>query len=105
MNESKIGFAAIPWQEVAPGLRVKRREAGGKALRLLEFSYGYDGEAWCDVGHTGYVLEGGLTLAFDDAVITYGAGDGLRIGDGRQQRHRTIMGPGERALVFVCEDL
>ncbi len=103
--EAKIDFAALPWEDAAPGLRVKRRERGGKVMRLVEFSHGYDEWDWCEAGHTGYLLEGSLTLAFDDGELHFGAGEALRIEDGPENRHRTIMAPGERALLFLTEDL
>jgi hypothetical protein len=104
MSHSKVIFDDIPWTAPTPGLRVKRSSRGGKVLRLVEFTSGYDDQAWCEDGHTGYVLEGDLTFAYDDGSIAHAAGDAFQIEDGPADRHRTCIAPGERALVLLVED-
>ena len=70
MSRAKIEFDNLPWQAVAPGLRLKQQVHGGKLLRLLEFTSDYDDQAWCEKGHSGYVLEGCVTFVYDDGPVT-----------------------------------
>lgn len=104
MSRAKIEFDSLPWQAAAPGLRLKQQVHGGKLLRLLEFTSDYDDQAWCEKGHSGYVLEGSVTFVYDDGPVTFAAGHCLQIEDGTKDRHRTQIAPGERALLFIVED-
>ena len=104
MSHMKVSFDEIPWESPAAGLRVKRSSHGGKVLRLVEFTSDYDDQAWRQDGHSGYVLEGKLTLAYDDGLVTHIPGESFQIENGPGNRHRSCIAPGERALVFLVED-
>ena len=104
MSHTKISFDDIPWDQVAPGLRVKQQIHGEKQLRLIEFTSDYDDQNWCSAGHSGYVIAGRLTLAYDDGPVDYAEGDALQIEDGLADRHRTVIKQGERAVLFLVED-
>ena len=54
MSHKKINFEDIPWDDAAPGLRVKQCSHGGKRLRLVEFTSNYDDQGWCSAGHSGF---------------------------------------------------
>ncbi len=63
----KIDFDSIPWQRVFGGGRFGRSKAWeqrGTRIRILEFSPKWHEEGWCNLGHTGYVLNGILVLTF-----------------------------------------
>ncbi len=104
MSHPRVRFDDLPWQDAAPGLRLKQCSHGSKRIRLVEFSPAYDDQAWCEVGHTGYVLNGSLTFIYDDGPVRHSQGDAFRIEDGQADRHRTRVEPGETALVFLVED-
>ena len=104
MNKFKVAFDAIAWDEGRPGVRQKVHCANNRRIRLVEFlsSEGFD--HWCEEGHIGYVLEGGLEIDFSGEIVTFAAGDGLFIPPGSECKHRSpFIQPGTRLLMI--EDL
>lgn len=104
MTYRQTKFPSQPWEQAAPGLRLKQVEIGGKLLRLLEFSPDYDDQAWCEKGHAGYVVSGRIKFIFDAHEELYEQGDGFFIADGVAARHRSHIAPGEQAVLFIVED-
>ena len=103
MSAFKIQFAAMPWEEGRPGVRFKKYCEAGRQLRLVEFHTGDGFDAWCEIGHIGYVLAGGLTIDFDGRHLDFTAGDGLFIPAGIASRHRAVrITPG--TLLLMVED-
>jgi len=75
----RVDFTGMPWQQVRPGVRHKVYREGSRQLRLVEFDTS-DGVAdWCQVGHVGYVLAGGLNIDVNGSILQFAAGDGLFI--------------------------
>lgn len=98
----KADFAALPWEQSAPGVRFKAIKRDGKRLRLVEFTKEFVEREWCLKDHTGYVLEGEMEITFDGTTERFAAGDGVFIARG--ERHRTrVMSPLIR-LVLVEDD-
>jgi hypothetical protein len=96
----KVDFGAMEWRELREGVRDKAYSEGTRQIRLVEFetSDGFDG--WCQVGHIGYVLAGGLEIDFDGRVLSFSAGDGLFIPSGAESQHRAVsIVPGTRLLM------
>jgi len=103
MDEHKVDFSALAWQSPAPGMRQKIWEAGGKRLRVVEFSQGFVEADWCCRGHLGYVLEGEMEIDFSGDKVGYVAGDGLYIPPGEEHRHKaTVLG--QRVRLFLVEE-
>jgi mannose-6-phosphate isomerase-like protein (cupin superfamily) len=93
----------MPWQEVRPGVRHKVHRENGRQLRLIEFQTSEGFNDWCEQGHIGYVLAGGLQIDCNGTVVSFEAGDGLFIPAGSESRHRgVVIAPGTR-LVMVEE--
>jgi len=104
MSTLRIGFDAMEWQEVRDGVRQKVYCEGSRQLRLVEFGECSGEVWWCEQGHIGYVLQGGLQISFDGQVLSFTAGDGLFIPAGATTRHRGMnIEPGTRLL--MVEDL
>lgn len=100
MGGFRVDFANMPWDEGRPGMRHKVYCEGGRLLRLVEFSTSDGFEQWCEQGHIGYVLEGGLTIEFEGHVQDFAAGDGLFIPAGKACAHRSVsIVPGTRLLM------
>ncbi|HTR01307.1 MAG TPA: cupin domain-containing protein [Candidatus Acidoferrum sp.] len=101
MSAYKIDFDALEWQEGRDGVRFKLYSEGNRLLRLVEFSTtdGYDG--WCEQGHIGYVLQGGLVIDCNGKVVTLKAGDGMFLPSGHDDRHRAISIEVGTRLVLV----
>lgn len=103
MDQYRIDFESMQWQEPAAGVQVKVCEKDGKRLRLAEFSKEFVEADWCTKGHAGYVLEGKMEIDFDGHVVMFGPGDGLYIPAGEQHKHRAGV-LSETVRLFLVED-
>ena len=104
MNSFKVSFDAMEWQQIRPGVRQKIYCEGSRQIRLVEFETSDGAEHWCETGHIGYVLKGGLSISFDGQVISFKAGDGLFIPAGAASKHRSVAISRGTQLLMV-EDL
>lgn len=96
----KVNFDAMDWQDVRPGVRCKVYREGARQLRLVEFNTADGDPHWCEVGHIGLVLSGGLTIAFREQVLSFSAGDGLFIPPGPSSAHHGVtITPGTRLIL------
>lgn len=96
----KVHFESMEWHEARPGVRVKQYSEGSRQLRLVEFDTSEGFADWCQQGHIGYVIAGGLEIDFNGTVLTFAAGDGLFIPSGAASRHRGVfITPGTRLLM------
>jgi quercetin dioxygenase-like cupin family protein len=97
----KIDFEAMAWQDARPGVRYKVYSEGSRQIRLVEFATTEGDPHWCELGHIGFVLEGGLKIDVNGKVLSFSAGDGLFIPPGAASSHRGLdIAPGTR-LVMV----
>jgi quercetin dioxygenase-like cupin family protein len=103
MNTSLLPFRSLPWTSPATGVREKRIERNGQVLRLVEFSHGFIEKDWCTKRHIGYVVEGAFTLDMNGAAIRFEKGDGIWIEEGEAQRHKPVLGAGERVVLVLFE--
>jgi len=102
-----IDFRNMEWENPLPGLRVKIFITGNQKVRIAEFSDIFVEDGWCTKGHAGYVLDGEITIEFDDKKVRYQKGDGMIIPSGEQHRHKPWVAEGTATLVFfekVAED-
>ncbi len=88
MEQYRIDFASMGWEESVRGARFKAYEQGGRKLRLVEFSKEFVEPDWCRGGHIGYILEGQVEIDFDGKVIVFGPGDGVFISAGEEHKHK-----------------
>jgi quercetin dioxygenase-like cupin family protein len=102
--DSLVRFDDLEWQCPARGVRFKRAEAGGKAIRLVEFTDGFEEPDWCLRGHWGIVLDGELHLNVADGAVIYRKGDALALGPGENTRHKHIAAASPTTL-FLVEEL
>ncbi|MGA3003204.1 MAG: cupin domain-containing protein [Acetobacteraceae bacterium] len=93
MTTSPYLFTAADHPLRAAGDRLKIREAVsgfGIALRYQERAPDPPGaaeSAWCETGHSIFILSGRIRYRFDDHTIEAGPGDMIHIPAGRQHRH------------------
>lgn len=80
----------MEWDEGRPGVRYKVYCQDSRQIRLVEFLTSEGFEHWCEQGHIGFVLQGGLEIDFNGELITFAAGDGLFIPSGRSSAHRAV---------------
>ena len=76
------------WESPSQGVRVKLVTHGATSLRLVEMLDTAKHPEWCEVGHSGCVVDGVLEIEFQNGVVRFEAGDGIAIPPGRKQRHR-----------------
>jgi len=103
MDSTRIDFAAVPWEEPAPGMRHRCVIRGSQRLRLLEIAPEFVEADWCRKAHVGYVLEGELELAFPGGTARLAAGDGLFVLGGEAERHKARALTPRVRLVLVEE--
>ena len=101
MTDYRIPFPDMAWDDGRPGVRQKVHCEGNHQIRIVEFLSGEGFDHWCEQGHIGYVLEGGLEIDIDGNVVTFAAGDGIYLPSGRDSRHRSpSIIPGTRLLMI-----
>jgi quercetin dioxygenase-like cupin family protein len=76
------------WEAPGEGVRGKRVTNGPASLRLIEMLSTASHPDWCEMGHSGCVVEGELEIEFANHVVRYQTGDGIVIPPGPQHRHR-----------------
>ncbi|MCW3477446.1 cupin domain-containing protein [Limobrevibacterium gyesilva] len=96
---SKYLFPAAdhPIRQASPRLRLREAVTGfGIALRYQERAPDPPDApegAWCETGHSIFILSGRIRYRFDDHVAEAGPGDMLHIPAGRAHRHKpTVIG-------------
>jgi len=98
----RLAFDAMEWETPAPFVRQKRVDLGTKVLRLVEFQRGFVEEEWCTKEHAGYVLEGRMSVAFNNEAIEFEAGDGIDIPPGQTSCHKATPLT-ERVMLLLFE--
>jgi hypothetical protein len=109
VTQSPYLFKAVDHPLVQGGPRLKLREAVsgfGIALRYQERQPDPPGApvpAWCETGHSIFILSGRLGYAFDDHSVEAGPGDMLHIPAGRAHRHRPSV-IGDESVRYVLTE-
>ena len=88
-----------------PTLKVKEaRMRDGMIVRYQERAPGADpGAAWCETGHSAYILSGRLRYEFSDHSVEVGPGDIVHIPAGHAHRHRPSAAGDEIVCYFITE--
>ena len=105
MNDHKIIFDNIEWTNAGVGCRYKASIHGNQRLRLVEFSEGFVEPDWCTHGHAGIVLDGSFILDYNGNHERYGKGDIFFIPVGEADKHKAILGKGEKVTLLLFEVL
>ena len=103
-KQYKVNFNELPWEDPAPGMRVKTYNNGGKHIRLVEISNDFVDKEWCTKAHSGYILDGELEFNFNGNLLKYSAGDGLLIPSGEESKHKATAITA-RASIILIEDV
>jgi quercetin dioxygenase-like cupin family protein len=88
MEQYKIDFESMEWEEPACGVKFKAYEQNGQKLRLVEFAKEFVEPDWCTKAHIGYILEGQMQIDFDGNKEVFAPGDGLFIPAGQEHKHK-----------------
>jgi len=100
----RVPFESMNWREVRPGVRHKVHAERSRQVRLVRFDTSDGAGFWCQAGHIGYVLAGGLDIDFNGTVLSFAAGDGLFIPSGAASQPRSVFVTPGTTLLMV-EDL
>ena len=101
MGSFKVDFEGMAWEDGRPGVRHKVYQEGSRLLRMVEFDTSDGDPHWCERGHIGLVLAGGLEIEFDGRVLSFSAGDGLFIPPGKANAHRGVTIEPVTRLILV----
>lgn len=108
MSPSPYLFPAAehPLTQASPTLKLREAVTGfGVALRYQERAPSPPGTpegAWCETGHSIFVLEGRLRYRFDSHEVEAGPGDMLHIPSGPAHRHKpSVVGDGVARYVLT----
>ncbi len=102
MNQYRVLFDELEWQDGIRGARFKVHREGSKQIRLLEFTSEFVELEWCTKGHTGLVLKGELEIDFCGKLVRFPEGSGLFIPAGEKHKGRPIT---SSVLLFLVEDI
>jgi hypothetical protein len=103
MEDYLIDFKNMDWESPSVGVRSKAYIRNHHKIRLAEFTEEFVEEDWCTKGHTGYIVEGSLSIDFNGMLTNLRADDGLFIPEGEEHKHKAKVAKGEKALVILFE--
>jgi quercetin dioxygenase-like cupin family protein len=88
-----------------PGVRDREADVDGTRWALVEYASGAGREEWCDTPHSGYVLSGSISYAFDDKrpPLVVRAGEAFLLPPA--PRHRGTNDGAEPARLFIIDAL
>ena len=88
-----------------PGVRDREADVGGTRWALVEYEPGAGRDEWCDTPHSGYVLSGSISYAFDDdrPPLVIGAGEAFVLPPA--PRHRGTNTGTETVRLFIIDAL
>ncbi|MGB9092604.1 MAG: hypothetical protein WCB93_00660 [Gallionella sp.] len=104
MNQYRVLFDELEWQDGIHGARFKVFRSGTKQLRLVEFTSEFVEPDWCEKGHIGFVIQGELEIDFHGHLVRYPEGSGIFIppGSGSGHKGRSVT---PTVLLFLVEDI
>lgn len=105
VNESLIPFRKMEWESPQKGVRQKVYLKGQKRIRLVEFNDIFIEKDWCTKAHIGYVTNGEMLIDFNGHIERYEKGDGLWIETGEEEKHKVIIGKGQRVELILFEEI
>jgi len=104
MEQYRILFDELEWQDEIRGARFKVFRSGNKQLRLLEFTSEFIEPDWCEKRHVGFVIEGELEIDFRGSEVRYPKGSALFIPSGVASGHKAKSIASVTQL-FLVEDI
>ena len=96
-----VRFADVEWQSPGEFMRHKVFDCGAQRMRVMELQRGMQHPEWCPKGHAGYILEGKLSLEFEDGTVVLGPGDAFLVPSGTAAQHRPTPATDRLVMVLV----
>jgi hypothetical protein len=88
MEQYRVLFDEMEWQNGIHGARLKAFCSGTKQLRLLELTSEFVEPDWCEKGHVGFVVQGELEIDFHGHLVRYPEGSVISIPSGTANGHK-----------------
>jgi hypothetical protein len=88
MEQYRILFDELEWQDGIRGARFKAFRSGNKQIRLLEFTSAFIEPDWCEKGHVGFVVFGELEIDFRGKLVRYPQGSAIFIPSAAESGHK-----------------
>lgn len=104
MEQHRILFDSLEWEDGIRGARFKAFRSGSKQLRLLEFTSEFVEPDWCEKGHVGFVIQGELEIDFRGQLVKYPEGSGIFIPAGSESAHKA-RSVTPTVTLFLVEDI
>jgi len=104
MEQYRVLFDSLDWQNGIHGARFKAFLSGTKQLRLLELTSEFVEPDWCEKGHVGFVIQGELEIDFHGHMVRYPEGSGIFIPSGSANGHRA-RSTTPIVLLFLVEEI
>lgn len=104
MEQHRVLFDALDWQDGIRGARFKVFAVDTKQLRLLEFTSEFVEPDWCEKAHIGFVVHGELEIDFRGSVVRYPQGSALFIPSGVTNGHKA-RSVKSKVLLFLVEEI
>ena len=103
MKHHLVDFNHMEWVDSGTGVRVKKVVHENQQMRIVEFSEGFVEPDWCQHGHAGYVLDGEFALDFNGTIERYKKDDVVLIPNGENDKHKAVLGKGEKVTLLLFE--
>jgi quercetin dioxygenase-like cupin family protein len=105
MDAQAISLSANTPVSHNPGVHDREADVDGTRWALVEYAPGAGREHWCDTPHSGYVLSGSISYAFDDGrpPLVVGAGQAFLLPPA--PRHRGTNDGVEPVRLFIIDAL
>ena len=103
MGGHKIIFDSIDWVAAGVGARYKAFVNGKQRVRLAEFSEGFVEADWCQNGHVCHVLSGSFSVDYNGTLERYTKGDVVFMARGEKDKHKAVLGAGEKVTLLLFE--
>lgn len=103
-----VPFGDMEWTDDVPGIRAKEAEIDGSRWAIVEYEEGARRDEWCEDGHRGFVISGGIEYEFDDGSEPLRAAEGeafflpvASLGEGAHRGTNLAAGPTRLFLVDI----
>ncbi|MEJ2196842.1 MAG: hypothetical protein P8X73_18565 [Ignavibacteriaceae bacterium] len=104
MDQHKVIFSKLDWENPQSDVRYRKYRSGGKRLRLVVFDKSFEEQYWCLTGHIGLVIKGEIEIDFNGNVVHYEAGNAIFILPGEAHKHK-VKAVSDQAIIFLVEDV
>ncbi len=101
----KIDFSGLEPAIHDEGVGDREADVGGTRWALVEYAPGHGRADWCETPHSGFVISGALTYAFEDGRDDMALAPGEAFALPSHPRHRGRNDGDQPARLFIIDAL